>query len=172
VTAISLATALAAANPLDTAPAAAHTASASMAAPSVAAVPIVAGCYPPGYCSLSFCSLGCCSRGYCPIAAAKGTFWHEFIARGTPFFICRLFRLHIPPPTPAFPPGNIGCPLHPTQRTERLFVYPLISINFCDFLTPTDAVNENPQTNYPLRKKILLTNRLGWRQNVQKTLKT
>ncbi len=54
-------------------------------------------------------------------------------------FICRLFQL----------------------RTT------LICVNFCDFLTPTDAVTENPR-KYFIAKKYMYDypNRLGWRQNV------
>jgi hypothetical protein len=34
-----------------------------------------------------------------------------------------------------------------------------MSVNFCDFLTPTDAVTENPQKLWPLRN---ITNPTGW----------
>ncbi len=51
-------------------------------------------------------------------------------------------------PPPPLPPASIGCPLPPyTVKTKTLHfcIDPLVSVNFCDFLTPTDAVIENPQ---------------------------
>jgi hypothetical protein len=43
----------------------------------------------------------------------------------------------------------------------------------CDFLTPTDAVTENPQKCFIAKKHMYYyLNRLGWRQNVLKGLKT
>jgi hypothetical protein len=31
------------------------------------------------------------------------------------------------------------------RKILHFCVYPLVSVNYCDFLTPTDAVTENPQ---------------------------
>jgi hypothetical protein len=37
-----------------------------------------------------------------------------------------------------------------------------LSVKFCDFLTPTNTVTENPQAT----EKYYYSNRLGWRQKV------
>jgi hypothetical protein len=51
-------------------------------------------------------------------------------------------------PNPPLPPATIGYPLTPTLIIESMFIsciHPLISVNFCDFLTLTDTVTDNPQ---------------------------
>ena len=69
---------------------------------------------------------------------------------------------------PTLPPASIGCPLPPyteNRKTLHFCIDPLVSVNFCDFLTPTDAVIENPQ-KYLAAEKYYKPNRLGWRQKV------
>jgi hypothetical protein len=46
-----------------------------------------------------------------------------------------------------------------------------MSVNFCDFLTPTDAAKEN-QKKYLAAENYYKPNQLGWRQKVLKPLKT
>ncbi len=51
-------------------------------------------------------------------------------------------------PPPPLPPASIGCPLPPyteNRKTLHFCIDPLVSVNFCDCLTPTDAVIENPE---------------------------
>ncbi len=52
------------------------------------------------------------------------------------------------PCLPPLPPASIGCPLPPyteNRKTLSFRIDPLVSVNFCDFFTPTDAIIENPQ---------------------------
>jgi hypothetical protein len=44
--------------------------------------------------------------------------------------------------------------------TLYIWVKPLVSVNFCDFLTPTDAVTENPQ-KYMAADTVNITNQTG-----------
>ncbi len=81
------------------------------------------------------------------------------------------FFVSIPPP---LLPASIGCPLPPykeNRKTLHFCIDPLFSVNFCDFLTPTDAVTENPQ-KYLAAEKYYLPNQLGWRKKVLKPLIT
>ena len=57
------------------------------------------------------------------------------------------------------------------RKTPRFCVDPLVSVNFCDFLTPTDAVKENPQ-KYLAAEKILLTQPVGTASKCTKDAKT
>jgi hypothetical protein len=60
-----------------------------------------------------------------------------------------------PCPPPPLPPASIGCPSPPyteNRKTLHFCIDPLVSVNFCDFLTPTDAVIENPQKYFAAEK--------------------